>query len=200
MTARKNGSEGACAPSDAEEILEAAQEIVDAEAELIAEELDGEQAGAGEPEALDELAQAKAEADELRDRLLRLQAEWDNFRKRTAAERAEERSRASFKLVERLLPVADDIERALEHADTTDAAGFIAGIEAVQAKLSEVLEKEGVKAIDPAGQPFDANLHSAVGTVEDASLPEETVAQVYQKGYELGGRVIRPAMVVVTKS
>jgi molecular chaperone GrpE len=148
---------------------------------------------------LDPLSQARAEADELRDRFARLQAEWDNFRKRTAAERAQERARAASSLVERLLPIVDDLERAIEHSDTANEASLKEGIAAVYNKLSEVLKREGVKVIDPVGEPFDANLHQAVGKAEDPSVPDETVAQVYQKGYEMGDRVLRAAMVVVSQ-
>ncbi|MDR1013848.1 MAG: nucleotide exchange factor GrpE [Coriobacteriales bacterium] len=147
----------------------------------------------------DPLAQAQAEAQDLRDRLARLQAEWDNFRKRTAAERAQERARATERLVERLLPIVDDLERAAAHSGTADAASLREGIAAVHAKLSEAFEREGVQTIDPKGEPFDANLHQAVGKEEDASVPDETVTQVYQKGYGMGDRVLRSAMVVVSQ-
>ncbi|MDR3036963.1 MAG: nucleotide exchange factor GrpE [Coriobacteriales bacterium] len=164
-------------------------------------EVASEEAVSGEPfdGQPDELAQALAEADELRDRYVRLQAEWDNFRKRTAAERAEERVRAAERLVERLLPIVDDLERAIEHSDTANEASLKEGIAAVYSKLSEVLGREGVKTIDPVGAVFDANLHQAVGKVDDDSVPDETVTQVYQKGYEMGARVLRPAMVVVSQ-
>jgi molecular chaperone GrpE len=147
---------------------------------------------------LSELEQARAEADDLRDRYVRLQAEWDNYRKRTNSERAAERKRAAEHLVERLLPIVDDLERAIEHSDTASEASLKEGIAGINTKLNEVLEKEGVVAIDPQGEPFDANKHNAVSKVEDASVPDETVSQVYQKGYEIGDRVLRPAMVVVS--
>ena len=146
----------------------------------------------------DELIKARAEADELRERFLRLQAEWDNFRKRTSSERAAERKRAAAHLVESLLPVIDDIERAIEHSDSAGEAPLREGILAVYAKLIGVLEKEGVVLIDPLGEPFDANLHSAIGVAADDTVDEETVVQVYQKGYEMGGRLLRPAMVIVS--
>jgi molecular chaperone GrpE len=152
-----------------------------------------------ELEELDELGQARAEAEELRDRFVRLQAEWDNFRKRTAAEREQERIRAAERLVERLLPIVDDLERAIEHSDTANEVSLKEGIAAVYSKLSEVLEREGVKTIAPAGEPFDANLHQAVGKEDNATVPDETVTQVYQKGYGMGDRVLRPAMVVVSQ-
>lgn len=150
-------------------------------------------------EELSELDVVQAEADELRDRFVRLQAEWDNFRKRTAAERAQERIRAAEKLVEKLLPIVDDLERALEHSDTASEESLKEGILAVYNKLADVLAREGVKTIDPLGAAFDANLHQAVGKAEDASVPDETVTQVFQKGYEMGDRVLRSAMVVVSQ-
>ncbi|MDR2105974.1 MAG: nucleotide exchange factor GrpE [Coriobacteriales bacterium] len=150
-------------------------------------------------EELDPLSQARAEADEFRDRFVRLQAEWDNFRRRTASERTQERIRAAEGLVERLLPIVDDLERAIEHSDTANEASLKEGIAAVYNKLVEVLEREGVKVIDPTGEAFDANLHQAVGKAEDASVPDETVVQLYQKGYQMGDRVLRSAMVVVSQ-
>lgn len=147
---------------------------------------------------LDELGQARAEADELRDKLIRLQAEWDNFRKRTASERAAERSRATAHLVERLLPVIDDMERAVEHSDGSSEDALKEGIVAIQAKLSSILEREGCRVIDPQGQPFDVMKHQAVGRSEDPTIPNETVTEVYQKGYEMSDRVLRTAMVVVS--
>ncbi|MDR3316409.1 MAG: nucleotide exchange factor GrpE [Coriobacteriales bacterium] len=147
---------------------------------------------------LDPLEAARAEADELRDRYMRLQAEWDNFRKRTTAERAQERARAAENLVERLLPVVDDLERAIEHSDTASETSLKEGIAAVYSKLTDVLSREGVKTINPAGAPFDAHQHQAVGTVEDTAVPDETVVAVYQKGYEMADRVLRPAMVTVS--
>lgn len=146
-----------------------------------------------------ELAAAQQMAAEANDRYLRLQAEWDNYRKRTAAERASERERATEKLVKNLLPVLDDLERALEHAGTAaDVASFAAGIDAVRNKLVDVFTRENVVIIDPVDEAFDANRHQAVGTQPDAERFDETVVQVYQKGYEMGGHVIRPAMVVVS--
>jgi molecular chaperone GrpE len=150
-------------------------------------------------EEVDELEQARAEAAEMRDRFVRLQAEWDNFRKRTALEREQERVRAAERLVERLLPIVDDLERAIEHSVSAQESSLREGIAAVYSKLCEVLEREGVKTINPIGEPFDANLHQAVGKQDDASVPDETVTQVYQKGYGMGDRVLRPAMVVVSQ-
>lgn len=151
-----------------------------------------------ELEGLDELAKALAEVNELRDRHLRLKAEWDNYRKRTDAERADERSRATQGLVEKLLPIMDDLERAIDHVGTPDEESFKDGVSQVYSKVQEVLASEGVKVIDPVGEPFDANIHCAISKVEDDSVPEETVVEVFQKGYEMGSRILRPAMVIVS--
>ena len=102
-----------------------------------------------------------------------------------------------------LLPVLDDMERASAHATQTadgDEAmlQFVAGVDAVHDKMVSVLGKEGVEVIDPAGEPFDPLVHQAVGREENAEAYDETVAQVYQRGYRMGGKVIRTAMVTVT--
>ena len=146
----------------------------------------------------DQIEAAKKEAAEATDRFVRLQADWDNYRRRTAQERLDERERATEKLVIELLPVIDDLERAIEHADNlTDSQSvqFVEGVSAVKNKLVGVLNKEGVNVIDPAGEAFDPLSHQAV---EDTEAYDESVAQVYQKGYRMGGKVIRTAMVTVT--
>ena len=136
---------------------------------------------------------------ELRDRYARLQAEWDNYRKRTQAERESERVRASENLVMDLLPLLDDLERAIKHARETGEGGTLTdGVEAIQNKFLQILEKHKVTQIVALGEPFDAMQHQAVGTEEDASVPEETVVNVFQQGYQMGERVIRPAMVVTS--
>lgn len=146
-----------------------------------------------------ELESVRAEAAELREQHARLQAEWDNFRKRTASERADERTRAAQKLVEEILPVLDDIERALAHAEgAVDPAPLAEGVSAVHAKLLGVLSKQSVEVIDPTGQPFDALKHQSVAHVADESVPDETVVSTLIKGYEMGGRVLRTATVVVS--
>ncbi len=150
----------------------------------------------------DEIDDAKKKAADANERYMRLQADWDNYRRRTAAERLAEKERAAEKLVCDLLPVIDDMERALEHAGKTEAdeqmQTFVDGVSAVHAKMLGVLAAEGVEPIDPAGQPFEPLSHQAVGRVEDKEAYDETVAQVYQKGYRMGDKVIRTAMVTVT--
>lgn len=202
MTAQDN------APLEEQEAAQQAEpEVVEAEViepeEAVAGE-DGEPEGEGaaedaaqEPE--DELAAAQVQAAEMRDRYLRLQAEWDNYRKRTAAEREQEKVRASEKLVKDLIPVIDDLERAVDHAKQSGEGGSLTeGVEAVLTKWLQIFEKHKVTQIEAVGEQFDPNKHQAVGTQPDDSVPEETVVNVYQKGYQMGERVLRPAMVVTS--
>ncbi len=170
-----------------------AEDAVVAEAEKIVSEVEANQAPTE-----DEIAIAKAEAAAMRDKYLRLQAEWDNFRKRTAEQAADNRLRATEKLMGDVLPVLDDFERAIAHAEANGEQGLLDGVKAISSKLSDVLSKHGLVTIDPQGKPFDALQHQAVATVEDVTVFDETVSQVYQKGYSLGVKVIRPAMVVIT--
>lgn len=137
------------------------------------------------------------------ERYLRLSAEWDNFRKRSAQEYESSKIRATEKLIEALLPVIDDLERACQAAENAQPEGefkaFTQGVEAVHDKLVQTLENTAkLVVIDPIDQAFDALKHQAVGQVENEDVFDETVANVLQKGYELGGYVIRPAMVQIT--
>lgn len=149
-----------------------------------------------------ELEAAEAKAAEASDRCCRLQADWENFRRRTAAERLAEQERATEKLVSALLPVVDDIERAIDHARTQDLADdfkqFVDGVDAVHTKLLDIFAHEGVEPIDPKGCAFDPLEHQAVGRVEDPDQYDETVNDVYQKGYRIADRILRAAMVTVT--
>lgn len=152
-------------------------------------------------DAAEAVEASKKEAQEATARLARLQADWDNYRKRTAQERVAERARATEKLVEGLLPVVDDLEHAIDHAEASGDGSvkeFAQGIVAVHQKMLDVLAHEGVEVIDPVGEPFDPMREQAVGKVEDTEAYDETVAQVLRKGYGMAGRVIRPAMVSVT--
>ena len=179
---------------------EAAERELAADAGKLREERDELQKKLSDVE--DQIEAAKKEASEATDRMLRLQADWENYRRRTAAERLAEKERAAEGLVTNLLPVIDDIERAIEHAGATEdndqLKQFVDGVSAVHAKMLSVLSKEGVEPIDPAGKAFDPLAHQAVGRVEDRDAFDETVAQVYQKGYKMGEKVIRTAMVTVT--
>jgi grpE len=205
--AAANGAAGAGRPMTEEEMIaeairrgeETAEAEIAADAQRAAQERDRLQ---NELDSVsDQIEAAKQQAAEANDRFLRLQADWDNYRRRTAQERLDERQCATEKLVVDLLPVIDDLERAIEHADNlTDPAAqqFVEGVSAVCNKLVGVLNKEGVEVVNPVGEAFDPLSHQAVSQIEDTQAYDETVAQVYQKGYRMGGKDIRTAMVVVT--
>lgn len=144
------------------------------------------------------LEKAKSEADEWQDRFIRLHAEWDTYRRRISEQRSEEKARATEGLVGNLLPVLDDFERSIDYAVKNGEGDLLVGVQQVHAKLVDVLTKNGVEIIDPEGQPFDALEAQAVAKVDRTDVPDETVDEVYQKGYKMGRKVVRPAMVTVT--
>lgn len=197
-------AEGQAPRGEASEATEEEVEATVIEGEPVDDEAEEEQpaeeaATASEGEQPDIFTAIKQEVTDLRDKYARLQAEWDNYRKRTAAERKAERVRASENLVCDLLPVLDDLERAIKHAkDSGEGGSLTEGVEAVQGKFLQILGKHKVEQIEADGQPFDAMVHQAVGTQEDDSVPEETVVQVYQQGYKMGDKVLRPSMVVTS--
>lgn len=181
----KQGGAAPEADPTASDTVAEAEEVLEAQAE--------------EAPTNDELVEkAQAEAKDWQDKYLRLHAEWDTYRRRTAEQREQERLRAGEKLVEKLLPVIDDFERTIDYAEKNGEAGLIDGVKAVHSKFVNVLETGGVQVINPAGQAFDALECQAVATVDDASVPDETVHEVYQKGYKMGTKVLRAAMVTVT--
>lgn len=146
-----------------------------------------------------ELELAQSQAAEHLDLARRVQAEFENYRKRVSREQAEAQARAGQRVIEELLPVLDNLERAIDHVTAGgELEDLLKGVEMVRGQMLDVLGKEGVGVLDPFGAPFDPLIHQAVGTREDDSVPDHTVVDVYQKGYALGGRVIRPAMVIVS--
>ncbi|MDQ7092280.1 nucleotide exchange factor GrpE [Desulfosporosinus sp. PR] len=145
-----------------------------------------------------ELKQAKEKSDEHYNQLLRLQADFDNYRKRTQKEKTELIKFASEHLVNELLPVLDNFERAVSSAQNNpDFAAFSQGVEMILRQLQTALSKEGLKAMEAVGQPFDPNLHEAVLRVESDEHEENTVVEELQKGYFLKEKVLRPSMVKV---
>lgn len=189
----KSAAEGAAAEALEAEVLEGEPEEAEkpAEGEKPADDAEAEKAAA-------ELAAAKAEAAEWKDKFMRLHAEWDTYRRRTNEQREAEKVRAAEKLVTSLLPVIDDFERTIDYAEKNGEGELLGGVRAVHSKFVGVLEKDGVEVIDPAGEAFDALEAQAVATVPDTEAFDETVHEVYQKGYRLGAKIIRPAMVTVT--
>jgi molecular chaperone GrpE len=148
----------------------------------------------------DELAEAKAKADEYLQHLQRLQAEFDNYRKRVIREQTSTLELAAEPVMRRLLEVLDEFELALLHAyEDVDRDRFLKGIELVYAKLMDALKSEGLQRIDAEGAPFDPNLHEALMQTGDGS-GEPHVAEVFRPGYTLKGRVLRPAGVRVERT
>lgn len=183
-----------------------AAEVIDSDEAEEVEEMEGEPVDeTGDPSEKEtpievELAVAKKLAADMHDKYMRLQAEWDNFRKRTANEREQERVRASEKLVIDLLPILDDLDRAIDHARESGEGGTLTdGVDAIRNKFLNILKKSKVKEIAALNEPLDLEKHQAVGTQDDESVPEETVIQVFQKGYTMGEKVLRPAMVITSK-
>ena len=155
------------------------------------EELQDQQAEEGG----DQLAALQAERDELFDRLQRLAAEFDNFRKRAAREQGEVLKRANERLVKELLPVLDDLGRALDAAEEHQEAQLEEGVRLVHRSLAGLLERHGVNSIETEGK-FDPHVHEALLS-QPSDAEEGSVIDVVQKGYTLGERVVRPARVVV---
>ncbi len=179
-TSEPQGSEAAAtdnAATDEEAVLEEAEEVLSAVSELEA---------------------AKAEIEELKEKYLRLHAEWDTYRRRMNEQREEDRKRATEKLVENMIPILDDFERTIDYGTNNGEAGMLEGTKAVLNKLIDALGKSGVEVLNPESQAFNALEAQAVQMIPDPSVPDETVAQVFQKGYRMGTKVLRPAMVVVT--
>ena len=142
-----------------------------------------------------EVESLKSQMAQQEDKYLRLAAEYDNYRRRTAKEKESIWSEAKADAAVAFLPVYDNLERALKQ-DTADEA-YKKGVEMTMNQLKSVLEKLGITEIEAQGKPFDPTLHNAVMHVEDESLGENTVAEVFQAGFMLGEKVIRFAMVKV---
>jgi molecular chaperone GrpE len=138
------------------------------------------------------------ERDEYLDSLQRLKAEFDNYRKRTAREQQAFAARANESLVKELLPILDDLERALEAAEQHEEAELEEGVRLVHRSLAEALRKHGLELIETDG-PFDPHVHEALVAQPAEGAEPGSVVQVLQKGYRLGDRVLRPARVVVAE-
>jgi molecular chaperone GrpE len=150
---------------------------------------------------------AQQQAADFKDKLLRALAEMENLRKRTEREVADSRAYAITTFARDILTVADNMHRALnaldvglrEQADASVKA-LLDGVELTERELLKVLDKHGVKKLEPLGQKFDPNRHQAMYEVPDASSPPGTVVQVIQDGFTIGDRVLRPALVAVAKN
>ncbi|MFL6294476.1 MAG: nucleotide exchange factor GrpE [Actinomycetes bacterium] len=169
-----------------------------------ADEAAEDEAAGAEAEPADtataDLNAARAEAESHLDDLRRLQADFDNYRKRTLREQTARAASASQALVARLLPVLDNFELAVSAAEQSrDFDRMLKGVEMVFGELREVLQGEGLVKIEAEGKPFDPERHEAVVAVEQEDTEPGTVVDIVRAGYELRGKVLRPAMVKVAK-
>ena len=159
-----------------------------------------------DPEPSDEAATLAKELAETKDKMLRTLADMENLRRRTTREVADARSYGIANFARDVLDIADNLQRALDAVPAEAKAGgdaglmaLIEGVELTERSLLKALEKNGVKTFDPNGERFDPNREQAMYEVPDASVPAGTVVQVMQPGYMIGERVLRPAMVAVSK-
>ncbi len=152
--------------------------------------------------AIKEIAEKKAEeaVKGIKDQMLRLQADFENYKKRSVREKTDIASYTMENFMTKLLPVIDNLERSEAAADEAGESGsYRDGVKMVFDQLMGVLEAEGLKAIDAEGQPFDPNYHHGVAVANEEDVPDQTVLEVFQKGYTFNDKVIRPAMVKVNQ-
>jgi molecular chaperone GrpE len=179
----EGGDQDEAGATDEDEILEEVEATDDEEALIAAD-----------------LARARAEAESYLDDLRRLQADFDNYRKRTLREQTARAASASQALVARLLPVLDNFELAVSAAEQSrDFDRMLKGVEMVFGELRQALEGEGLVKIEAEGKPFDPERHEAVIAVEEEDTEPGMVVDIVRAGYELRGKVLRPAMVKVAK-
>ena len=155
---------------------------------------------AGDADAPDPAEELRRERDALQDRLLRTAAEFDNFRKRIDRERREHQEFASSDVLREILPIIDNFERALQAPAEGDVDAYRKGLELIHKQMLDMLRKRGVTPIEALGADFDPNLHQAVIQEISSGHREGEVMQELQRGYMLGERLLRPAMVKVAKS
>jgi molecular chaperone GrpE len=150
----------------------------------------------------EKLIAAEAEANENRDRMLRMAAELDNYKKRAARELDDLKKYATENLIRQLLVVVDNLERAIASAASGNENGqsLVDGVSLTLAEINKILEKHHVSPIQAMGEPFDPAFHQAMCQEESADQPPNTVVQEFQKGYLIHDRLLRPAMVVVSKA
>jgi molecular chaperone GrpE len=164
--------------------------------------------GASEKAPTSPEAELKAQVDklseekrDLNDRLLRLAAEYENYKRRARKDQEDAAIRGLENLVKELLPAMDNFDRALtaSKSPSTTVTSIVEGVQMVQKGFFAALEKSAIKPFEAEGKPFDPNFHEAIGSVESSSLPANHVATVFQRGYMIGSRLLRPALVQVSR-
>lgn len=190
------------ADAAAEKIAEQDEQMLDdAAAESAAQVPDGD--GANDALSLEEqIEQLQAELDVARDAALRAQAESQNTKRRADKDIEKARKYALERFCSELLPVADNLERALEATRGDDATlqPIAEGVELTLKSFFDALGKFNIESVNPEGEPFDPNLHQAMSMIENPEVEPNSVIAVMQKGYTLNGRLVRPAMVMVSKA
>lgn len=164
-------------------------------------------AGSGEettlqaPDLSEELERKEKQYAELEGQFKRLAADFENFRRRQAVEREELIKFAASRVCENLLPVVDNLERAiLTSQKATEVSQVLTGVEMIFRQMLDALNRAGVAPMEAKGQPFDPNLHEAIASLETAEVPDQTVIEEFQKGYYLNGKVLRHARVQISSN
>ena len=182
-----------------QDLTDAAEASAGDEQEETAGEEEGEDQDGEVPEEEAPEEEDEPDAEVYKDRWVRLAAEFDNYKKRTGRERAALIQSANESLIRDLLPLVDSVDRAIAHADgDTESDAFKEGVRMIMEELPKILENRGLKEIDASGKPFDPNLHEALMQVA-GEREAGTVAEVIERGYSLGERVLRHAKVVVSE-
>jgi molecular chaperone GrpE len=175
-----NGAEAPTSADPADAVASAAPELTEATPE-------------------EKLAALAAERDEVKDRMLRIAAEFENFKRRSKKEQTDAVAEARERVLKEMLEVVDYLERAVQTGGgAVDGAAVLKGVDLVLRLLKQKLERYEVRPFDAAGQPFDPRVHEAISRVEHPEIPAGSVAAELQKGYRVGERLLRPAMVSVS--
>lgn len=185
------------AEAEERETLEPEHELTEAPPEPGEPPVDFEEEEAETP--LDPVSALEEECEALKDQLLRSRAEFENFRKRTAREVDRIRKTAAESVIHELLTVMDNLELALKHAHD-DNDPLSQGVRMVLRQMQDVLARNGLEPIEAVGKPFDPNVHEAIAQTETENLPPDHVVEEYQRGYTLGGQILRPSKVVVSRA
>ncbi|MBN7795107.1 nucleotide exchange factor GrpE [Parahaliea mediterranea] len=189
------------APETGEQAGAAAEQVAGAATEQPAA-ANGDSAPEGVEAEVDQYAQLEEELAQMKDMALRAQADAQNIKRRAEMDVEKARKFALESFTRELLPVVDNLERALEAAEGGDeqAKPIVEGVELTLKSLMDALKKFNIEPVDPQGEPFDPQLHQAMSMVENPEVEPNTVIAVMQKGYTLNDRLVRPAMVMVSKA
>lgn len=195
-------------PQEEEEVL-VPDEVLEAEPEDEKKESEPESQESAEQQPQNEeaevenlkkqLHEAEETVNELKDRMLRVQADFENFRKRTQREKLGISQNAREDVIEKLLPVLDNLDLAIDHSSTENMEAFKKGVELVQKQLIDTLGSEGLEMIPTDGTVFDPNIHHGVAVENNPDIEDQHITETFQKGYSLKGKVLRPAMVKVNQ-